>query len=179
MPPTIGAAFGRSSPSVDLKPGVVDVPRSTSILVEGGSLFTARAELPVAGPLRLRIEGGTARWDVRQVTYDPAGRSVMTDRSAGQLSVHHLAALVGVRTGRAPACAQLSAGGGFYALGFGGASVRRPGASLAAGIEIPTGQHGAIQAEAALDLIATGGPSFIASSAVPALNVVVGWAYRF
>jgi hypothetical protein len=179
-PPTLGAAFGRSSPYLEgLVRGAVGLPASGSVLVEGGFLFVGRADVPVAGPLRLRIEGGTARWDVRHVTYDPDGGSVTSDRSAGQLSVHHVDALASLRTGRAPVCAQLSVGGGLYRLAFGGASVWRPGTSLAAGIEIPTGERGAIQAEAVLHLIATGGASFIASSTVPALNVVVGWAYRF
>lgn len=179
LPPSVGGAVGRSSPYVDLAPGVVELPTPGSVSVQGGALFVGRADLPVSGPLRLRIEGATARWDVRQVTYGQDGSTVIADTSVGHMSARHFVALVGLRTGRAPVCAHLSAGGGFYALGFRGMSVRSPGAALAAGIEFPTGEHGAIQVDAVLHLIATRADHPIASSTVPTLNVLLGWAYRF
>ena len=149
------------------------------MIVNGGAQFAGRADLSLTGPLRLRIEGATARWDVRYKTYDPNGSTATADTSVGHMSARHLVALVGVRTGRAPACAHVSAGGGFHAIAFQGATVRRPGAALAAGIEVPTGAHGAFQADVALHLIATRADYPIASSTVPALNLLVGWAYRF
>jgi hypothetical protein len=179
LPPSVGVAFGRSSPYVDLAPGVVEASAPSSVLVSGGTQFVGRADLPVTGPLRLRIEGATARWDVRRKSYESDGRTVTGDTSAGHMSARHLVALVGLRAGRAPVCAHVSAGGGFYALGFRGASIRRPGVSLAAGIELPTGDHGAIQVDAVLHLIRTRDGHPIASTTVPALNLLVGWTYRF
>jgi len=179
QPPSVGVAFGRSSPYFDLASGVVEPSGTGSVQVRAGAQFGARAELPVAGPLRLRIDAATARWDVRQTTYDPDEFTVTANTSVGQMSARHLVALIGVRTGRAPACAHVSAGGGVYALGFRSASVRRPGASLAAGIDLPTGAHGAIQVDAMLHLIATRDGHPIASSTALALNLLVGWAYRF
>jgi hypothetical protein len=95
------------------------------------------------------------------------------------MSARHLVALASVRTGRAPACAHVSAGGGVHALGFRGASVRRPGASLAAGIDLPTGAHSALQVDAMLHVIGTRDSHPISSSAALALNLLVGWVYRF
>jgi hypothetical protein len=96
------------------------------------------------------------------------------------MSARHLVALVGVRTGRPPACAHVSVGGGFYAIGFRNASLRRAGFAIAAGIEVPTGPHGAIQADATLHLIRIGDGSPITSfSDVPTLSLLIGWAYRF
>ena len=177
--PTIGVAVGRSSPYVDLAQGVVTFSPPGSVIVNGGAQFAGRADLSLAGPLRLRIEGATARWDVRHKTYDPDGLTETTDTSVGHMSARHLVALVGLRTGRAPACAHVSAGGGLHAIGFQNESVRRPGATLSAGIELPTGAHGAFQADVVLHLIATRSQYPIASSTVPALNLLVGWAYLF
>lgn len=179
LPASLGVAFVRSSPYLDLAPGVVEPPAQGSLMVKGGALFAGRAELPVRGPLRLRLEGATARWSVQQTTYGPDGAMPIADTSLGDMSAHHLVGLVGLQMGRAPVCAHVSAGGGFYALDFQGASARRPGAALAAGIDFPTGQHGAILVDAVLHLIATRGNHPIASSTVPALNVLLGWAYRF
>lgn len=178
QPPSVGVAFGRSSPYLDLAQGIIEGAAPGSVLVNGGAEFVARGDLPVTGPLRLRIEGATARWDVRQTMYGPDG-AVMAETSAGRMSARHFVALVGLRTGRAPLCAHVSGGGGLYALGFRDESVRRPGAALAAGLELPTGQHGAIQVDAVLHLISTSGAYTIASSTVPVLNLLAGWAYRF
>lgn len=109
----------------------------------------------------------------------PDDLTVTADESVDHMSARHLVALAGFRLGRAPACAHVSAGGGVYALGFRDESVWRPGASLAAGIELPTGGHGAIQVDAVLHLIGTRDAHPIASTAVPTLNLLVGWAHRF
>ena len=179
LPPSVGVAFGRSSPYVELASGVVEPPGTGSVQVRAGAQFGARAELPVVGPLRVRIDAATARWDVRQTTYDPNGFTVTADTSVGHMSARHLVALLGVRTGRAPACAHVAAGGGVYALGFRDASVRRPGASLAAGIEMRTGDHGAIQVDGMLHIIGTRDRYPISGSAALALNLLLGWVYRF
>ncbi len=179
QPPSIGIAFGRSSPYIELARGAVDLSGPGSVAVQGGAQFAGRADLPLSGPLRLRIEAARARWDIRQRTYSPDDLTVTADESVDHMSARHLVALAGLRLGRAPACAHVSAGGGLYALGFRGESVWRPGAVLSAGIELPTGGHGAIQVDAVLHLIGTRVAHPIASSAVPALNLLVGWAYRF
>jgi hypothetical protein len=175
----VGVAFGRSSPYFDLASGVVESSGTGSVQVRAGTQFGARGELPVAGPLRVRIDTATARWDVRQTTYDPEEFTVTAETSVGHFSARHLVGLLGVRMGRAPACAHVSAGGGLYALGFRGASVRRPGASFAARIEMRTGAHGAIQVDGMLHIIGTRDRHPISSSSALALNLLVGWVYRF
>jgi hypothetical protein len=178
-PPQVGIGVGRSSPYVELERGLVDVPESASVLVRGGAQIVGRVELPMTGALRLRIESGAANWDVRQRTYATDG-TVASDTSVGKSSARQLVSLVGFSTGRAPVCAHLFAGGGVYALAFRGTSTWQPGASLAAGIDVPTGEHGVIQIDAALNVIATGMEHPIASvTSVPVLNLIVGWSYRF
>ncbi|MGE3889930.1 MAG: hypothetical protein AB7H81_26210 [Vicinamibacterales bacterium] len=179
QPPSIGIAFGRSSPHLELARGAVELHGHGTVAVRGGAQLAGRADLSLSGPLRLRIETARARWDIRQRTYSPDDFTVTADESVDHMSARHLVALAGLRLGRPPACAHVSAGGGVHALGFRGESVWRPGASLAAGIELPTGGHGVIQVDAMLHLIGTRDAHPIASSAVPSLNLLVGWAYRF
>jgi len=105
--------------------------------------------------------------------------TIVADGSLGRISARHLVSVVGYSTGRAPACAHVFAGGGVYGLAFQGVSSWRPGASLSAGIDVPTGDHGAIQFDAALHLIAARTARPIASSTLPALSLLVGWSYRF
>lgn len=177
--PSVGVAFGRSSPYISLAPDVFDMETAGS--VSGGMQIAGRADLSIVGPLRLRIEGASARWDVRQKRYDPdAGFQLIEDRSVGHMATRQLVALVGVRAGRAPACAHVSVGPGLYSMGFRGTSIRRPGIALAAGIEIPTGDRGAVQADVNLHLILTrDGQPITSSTAVPAASLLIGWAYRF
>jgi hypothetical protein len=122
-----------------------------------------------------------ANWDVRRTLYDAnAGYQVIDESSIGSMSARHLVALVGIRTGRPPACAHVSAGGGFYSIGFGNVSLRRAGIALAAGIEVPAGGHGAIQADVTLHLIRIGdGYPITNFSDAPTMSLLVGWAYRF
>ena len=178
--PSIDVAIGRSSPYVELKSGVVEEGASASVGVGAGAALVGRADFPIVGPLRVRLDGATARWDVRLLRYDPnAGYRVIADESVGRMTSRHLAALVGFRTGRAPVCARVSAGGGFYAIGFRGTSVRSPGAALAAGLEFPTGSRSGIQVDGTLHALATRSRDPVSFSTVLELNVTVGWAYRF
>ena len=135
----------------------------------------------MTGPFRVRIEGAGSRWNVRETIYDPeAGFQVASESSLGSMSARHFVALVGVRAGRAPACAHVSAGGGFYSIGFRSASLRRAGFAISAGIDASTGRHGAIQADATLHLIRTGeGRPITTLTAAPTLSLLIGWAYRF
>jgi hypothetical protein len=159
---------------------VVEPSGTGSVLVYGGAHIGGRADIPFLDVLRLRIEAGTARWDVRQKTYDPdRSYAVIADRSVGHMTANHLVALVGLWVGREPVCAHVSAGGGIYSLGFRRESIRRIGGAIAAGIGIPTGDRGALQADINLHLISTDESKLVAGSTVPAASLVVGWVYRF
>jgi hypothetical protein len=129
----------------------------------------------------VRVEGAAARWDVRRTVYDPdAGFQVTDDRSIGTMSARHLVALLGVRAGREPVCAHVSVGGGLYSMAFGGATLRRAGVAIAAGVEVPTGERGFVQADATVHIITMrDGTPITSMSAVPALSLLIGWAYRF
>ena len=180
QPPSVGVGFGASLPYLELASNVGDVEAASSVSVRGGVQFSGRADLSVTGPLRVRLEGAAARWDVRQTLYDSdGGYDVISERSIDHMTARHLVALVGVRVGRAPTCAHVSAGGGLYSIGLRGASVRRGGVAIAAGMEIPTGSRGAVQIDATLHLIGTRDAPPLASTTVPALSLLAGWAYRF
>lgn len=70
QPPSIGIAFGRSSPYLELARGVIDVSGPGSVAVQGGAQFAGRAGVrasPVSvsvdrNPPRPRSEYGT--WSV-------------------------------------------------------------------------------------------------------------------
>jgi hypothetical protein len=150
------------------------------VSVEDGRQLAARANLPVAGPLRLRLEAARSRWDVRRTAYDPAaGYAATSDRSIGSMSERHLVALIGMNSRVGP-CSYVAAGGGFYSIGFREMSFRSPGIALAAGMEIPTGARGAIQLDATLHVINSGNwRAITTNSQVLAINLLIGWAYRF
>jgi hypothetical protein len=180
QPASVGIAFGRSSPYLELASGAVDVEPDSSVSVRSGVQFAGRVDAPVVGPVRVRLEGATARWDLRRIRYDTdAGFRVISETSLEHMTARHLVALVGLRTGRAPVCAHVSAGGGVYSIGFQGTPVRRAGFALAAGMEIPTGPRGVVQLDATLHLIGTRDAPPIASTTVPVLSLLAGWAYRF
>lgn len=178
--PSVGVAYGRSSPYLELAQGVVETAMGGSVLVYGGSQFTARGDLSIAGPWRLRVEGSTARWDVVRITYDPnAGYQEIARTSVGHIAARQIVAAVGLRGGRAPACGHVLVGGGLYSLDYRGAAIRRPGFSITAGIEVPTGTRGAVQVDMQLHLITTRNGYPISGSAVLATGLSAGWAYRF
>jgi hypothetical protein len=117
--PSVGFAVGRSSPYVELVRGVAGEEAGQSVLVYGGPQFGVRMDLAPAGPLRLRVEGASARWDVRRRTYDPSdGYREVENTSVGHLSARQLVGLVGLRGGRGPLCWSLLGGGGVYRSGF-------------------------------------------------------------
>ena len=177
--PSLGVAIGRSSPYVELTSGAVPIDGSGSVRVEGGLIVTARGDLSIAGPLRVRVEGSTARWGVSVQTYDPANNyQVIADTPAGQMTVRQIGASVGLRGGRA-LCAHVLVGGGFYSLDYRGASINGPAFSITAGVEFPTGERGAVQVDVQLNMIQTRGRYPVASSTVLAAALVAGWAYRF
>jgi hypothetical protein len=177
-PRGVGVSVGRSSPYLELSQGAVEAVSTGSILVGNGFQFAGRGDLPIAGPWRARVEAGAASWPaVRQIYgegFEPIAR-----HQVGDVGVRQLVGLIGRQGGRSPACGYVLAGGGLYSLEFRGATVRRPGVALTAGMEFPTGERGAIQADVQLHLIDTEGRYPIAGSAVPAASLTVGWSLRF
>jgi hypothetical protein len=177
-PPTgVGLSIGKSSPYFDLSRGVVEGDDGASVIVRGGPQLSARADLPVAGAWRARIEGAGANWSVTRQTYD--GLQLTADETVGHVKERHLAAMIGRQGGRSSACGYVLAGGGIYSFDFEGAGLRRPGVALAAGIEVPAGDHGAVQVDVRLDMIDSRARYPIASSSVLGASLSVGWSHKF
>ena len=70
-------------------------------------------------------------------------------------------------------------GGGLYSLTFRDSTLRRPGVSITAGIEVPTGERGAVQVDVQVHIIDTKSRFPVSSSSALAAALVAGWAYRF
>jgi hypothetical protein len=176
-PPGFGVSVGRSSPYFYLSPGVVEGGERGSVSVRGGPQLSARADLPVAGAWRARIEGGGANWRVTRQTYD--GFQLTARDTVGHVEERHIAGMIGRQGGRSPVCGYVLAGGGIYSLDYRGAQVVRPGVALAAGLEVPTGDRGAIQADVRLDLIDSRARYPISSTTVLGASLSVGWSHKF
>ena len=177
-PRGIGVSIGRVSPYLDLSQGAVDTVPRGSILVRNGFQLAGRGDLPIAGPWRARVEAAAANWPVVRQIYGDDFQLTATE-TAGHVGVRQIAAMIGRQAGRSPVCGYVLAGGGFYSLDFRGAAVRRPGVALTAGIEFPTGERGAVQADLQLHLVNTEGRYPIAPSEVPVAGITVGWSLRF
>lgn len=177
-PRGIGVSMGRSSPYLDLSQGAVDAVPTGSILVRNSFQFAGRGDLPIGGPWRARVEAAAANWPVVRQIYGEGFEPVARDH-VGHVGVRQLVGMVGRQGGRSPVCGYVLAGGGLYSLGFRSATVRRPGVALTAGMEFPTGERGAIQADLQLHLVNTEGRYPIAGSTVPAAAIMVGWSLRF
>ncbi len=67
---------------------------------------------------------------------------------------------------------------GLFSLRVEEARVWRPGAALAAGVEVPVTGRGALQLEAQVHMIGSGARPPMATGALAA-NLSVGWLYRF
>lgn len=177
-PRGVGVSFGRVSPYLDLSQGAVDPVPTGSILVRNSFQFAGRGDVPIAGPWRARVEASAANWPVVRQTYDDDFRPLARD-TVGHVGVRQIVAMIGRQGGRSPVCGYVLAGGGLYSLGFRGATVRRPGVAVTAGMEFPTGERGAIQADLQLHLVNTEGRYPIAPSEVPVAGITVGWSLRF
>ncbi len=177
-PPGVGVSVGKSSPYFDLSRGVVDGDERGSVIVRGGPQLSARADLPVAGAWRARIEGAAANWRVTRQTYDERFQ-LTANETAGHVEERHIAAMIGRQGGRSPVCGYVLAGGGIYSFDYKGARVQRPGVALAVGLEVPTGDRGAIQADVRLDIIDSRARYPIASSTVLGASLSVGWSHKF
>jgi hypothetical protein len=180
QPPTVGLSFGRSDPYLELQADAYPADDAGTVSVRRAGELAGRLDLPLAGAFRVRVEGARASWDVRRRLYDAsAGFRLVSDESIDHISARHATALVGVRTGHAPACAFVGAGVGFYTIGFRDVSLRSPGFAGTVGMEIPAGPHGVVQVDATIHLIQTGNREPIGMSTVPVLSLLAGYAYRF
>lgn len=179
QPPSLGISIGRSSPYAELAHGIEGAEPIGPVSVRGGMQLAARGDLPLLGPLRARLEAARSWWDIRQARDAGSEFPRANGASIAPISTRHLVALAGVRTGRAPVCAHVSAGGGMHAIGFRDRTFWRPGFAVGAGIELPTGSRGAIQLDATVHLVRTRDVPPLASVVVPSLNLLAGWAYRF
>lgn len=174
--PAIGVALGRSSPYFEPSLGVGG---SGSVLSRGGVLFAGRADLPLAGPWRARVEGAATNWRLERQIYSADLREVIATETVGHVSVREIVAWAGRQGGRAPVCGYVLAGGGLYSLNYQGTSHRSPGFALTAGLEFAAGRHGAIQVDVQIHFINGVGGYPIGSSTVVDGRFSAGWAYRF
>ena len=177
-PLMLGVSGGRSSPSFDLARDLVDTEQNASSMVRSGGQIGARVDVPIAGPWRARVEGARASWRVERQRYGDGVQVVATD-TIGHVESRQIVATIGRQGGRSPACGYVLAGGGLYSLGYRGARLTRPGFALTAGIEVATGDRGAIQVDVQLHVIDTQSRSPVAGSAALAASLTAGWSFRF
>jgi hypothetical protein len=177
-PRAVGLSLGRVSPYLELSRGAVDADVRGSILVRSGVGLIGRGDLPIAGPWRVRVEASTETWRVERQTYGQDFQVSAID-TIGHFRVREFVGMIGRQGGRSPVCGYVLGGGGIYALDFRGTTIRRPGVAMTTGVEVPTGERGAVQADVRLHIINTQGRYPIASSDVLAASVSVGWSYRF
>jgi hypothetical protein len=177
-PPGIGASVGKSSPYFDLSRTALDQTPGGSVIVRGGVRLAARADLPIAGAWRARVEGSTVNWQVTRTTYDDSFAVTARD-TVGHVGARQIVAMLGRQGGRSPACGYVLAGGGIYSLDYRGARIRRPGVALNAGIELWLIEHGAVQLDVQVHLIDTRARSPVASTTALAASLTVGWLHRF
>ena len=179
-PPVIGVAMGRSSAYVYLDSDAVPPVQFSSVQVRGGLAFSARADVSIVGPVRFRVEGSTARWNVERQIYDPdRNYEVISTSSIGSVENRQIGASLGLRGGRWPACWYVLAGAALYSLGFGDTTLRRPGGAITAGVEVPVGERVVIQVDVQLNVIDTKALSPFASTTALAAALKGGWAFRF
>jgi hypothetical protein len=169
----VGFSVGRSlDPYLELSPGALDGDRSGSLSLRPGLHAAARLDVPIAGPWRARLELSGANWPVERQ------RDGKKD-AAGEIEARQLVALVGRQGGRSGACGYVLAGGGLFSIGPDGSRVRRSGAALTAGMEIPITPRGAVQLDIQLHMINAASNDPIARSGGLAPNISVGWSHRF
>ena len=174
----VGAVAGRSSPEFDLTADAIP-PTPGSVSVRSGFQFGGRGDVTIAGPLRARVEGWTANWDVERRIYSPLNGQVVSLTPEGHIDAHHLGASIGVRGGRSPVCWQVLAGGGLYSLRYRDVTSRRPGFVLTAGMDFPTGERGRVQLEAQVHIIDSQMHSPVHGTKALSLALVAGWGIRF
>ena len=173
-PAGIGLSVGRSlTPLFELSRGTFDAIERGSIHLGPGLHLGGRVDLPIAGSWRGRVEVSGANWPVERQTVHPAERLTL-----GHVEARQILAFIGRPVGRRSACGYVLAGGGVFSLRVEETRLRRPGAALAGGIELPVTGRGALQLEAQVHMIGSGARSPIATGALAA-NLSIGWLYRF
>jgi hypothetical protein len=176
---TVGFSVGWSlDPYLELSPGALDGDRSGSLFLRPALHAAARVDLPIAGPWRGRIEVSGANWPVERQRYGDDFQ-LISKESVGEIEARQLVALVGRQGGRRGACGYVLAGGGLFSIGPHGSRVRRPGAALTAGMEVPVTRRGAVQLDMQLHMINAATSDLVARSGGLAANISVGWAHRF
>ena len=175
----VGVAIGRSDPYFEPSSGVGGTGTSGSVLARGGFQFAGRADLPIAGAWRARVEGGSATWRLERQIYSADLRQVIRTETVGDLAVRQIVASIGRQGGRQPVCGYVLVGGGLYSLHYQDTGFRSPGFAITAGVEFPGGPRGAVQVDVQLHLINTDGHYPIGSSTVVDGRFSAGWAYRF
>jgi hypothetical protein len=179
--PAVGAAIGRSSPYFEPSLGVGG-GTAGSVLSRGGLHLAARADLPIAGAWRARVEGSATNWRLERQIYSADLRQVITTETVGRVEVRQIVALAGRQGSPGRLCGYVLAGGGLYALRYQGTSSDNPGFAVVAGIEFPGGPRGAVQVDVQLHVIHTGTGArypFKGSSGVLDARLSAGWLYRF
>ena len=177
-PTGIGLSVGRSlTPLFELSRGTFEGIERGSIHNGPALHLGGRVDLPIAGSWRGRVEVSGANWPVEDQTYDanfrPVGRFTL-----GHVESRQILAFVGRQGGRSSPCGYVLAGGGLFSLRVEEARILRPGAALAAGVEMPVTSRGALQLEAQVHMIGSGARPPMATGAI-AMNLSVGWLYRF
>ena len=177
-PTGIGFSIGRSlTPLFELSRGTFQANEGGSIHPRGGLHLGGRVDVPIAGSWRGRLEISGANWPVEHQTYDASFHSV--ERSTlGHVESRQILGFMGRQGGRGSACGYVLAGGGSFSLGIGEARLRRWGAALAAGVEMPVTGRGALQLEAQVHMIGAGARPPLTTGALAA-NLSLGWLYRF
>lgn len=167
-PTGIGLSVGRSlTPLFELSRGTFEAIERGSIQPQPGLHLGGRVDLPIAGSWRGRVEVSGANWPVTYQRF-----------TLGHVESRQILAFVGRQGGRSSACGYVLAGGGLFSLRVEEARVWRPGAALAAGVEVPVTGRGALQLEAQVHMIGSGARPPMATGALAA-NLSVGWLYRF
>jgi len=178
----VGAAIGRSSPYFEPSLGVGGGGTAGSVLSRGGLHLAARADLPIAGDWRARVEGSATNWRLERQIYSADLRQVIATETAGRVEVRQIVALAGRQGSPGRLCGYVLAGGGLYALSYQGTSSYHPGFAVVAGIQFPGGPRGAVQVDVQLHDIHTGTGGrypFNGSSGALDARLSAGWLYRF
>src|SRR5438477_13129629 len=81
--PAIGVALDRSSPYFEPSPGIGGSGTLGSVLARGSVQFAGRADLPIAGAWRARVEGAATNWRLERQIYSSDLRQVIATATVG------------------------------------------------------------------------------------------------
>jgi hypothetical protein len=172
QPRSAGVAVGLPSPSLELS--------SAEGHVGGGPIVAGRVDLPMAGPLRVRLEASTAWWNTNVTPFTTVdGQRVTGETASGWMTESHLSAFGGFTMGQPGFCGHLFFGPGLYAISGAGLSLVRPGFGLMAGMDIPISAYGVVQVDGGLHAMTGTRTAWISSTSILAPTLLIGWAYRF